>query len=91
MPKKVFNILDMLLMGFWRKKHLEKPTPIRDLPYVSHLGKSRDAFTHILSLEFAVKDILDCNGPCRSSVNCALIFLPEQTHPSRQTQTNDHG
>jgi predicted MPP superfamily phosphohydrolase len=47
---------------------------------VPNLGESCDAFTHLLSLELAVKDVLDCNGLCGSGINEALIILDRNKH-----------
>jgi hypothetical protein len=66
---KIINVLDVLLVGFGRKECHEEPTLIRDLPYVSNLGKCGNAFTHNHCLPLAVDDFLDCNGTGGSGIN----------------------
>jgi hypothetical protein len=61
-PDKIINVLDVLPVGFGCKQGLEEPTHIRDLMYVSNLGKCSNAFTHNHCFPLAIEDFLDCNG-----------------------------
>jgi hypothetical protein len=45
-----------------------------------NLGKGSYAFTHILYLQLAVEDILDCDGLCGSGVDDAFIILNRYKH-----------
>ncbi len=79
-PDKIINVLHVLLVGFWHEQCLEEPTPIRDLSYVSNLGKCGNAFPHDHHLPLAVVDFLDCDEPCVPGINDAFIISDQNKH-----------
>ena len=72
-PNKVVYIVDMLLMRLWGQETFKQPLAIVDLPNVSNLFESGNAFPHFWFFTMAVEDFLDGNGMGRAGVDDTFI------------------
>jgi hypothetical protein len=72
-PDKVFDIVNMFLMGLGGKEGFEKPLAIMDLTNLSHLCEGGDALSHDWDFPGAVMNLLNGNWGCASSVNDTLV------------------
>ena len=63
-PHKLLDRGDVLLMGLWREKCLEKPLAIMDLADVIQFRQISDALSHDRYLPGAVVDLLDGDRLC---------------------------
>jgi hypothetical protein len=70
---KVFDIVDMFLVGLGGREGFEKPLAIMDLTNVSHLHEDGIALSHDWDFPQAVMNILNGNWGCTSSVDDTLV------------------
>jgi hypothetical protein len=73
MPDKVFDIVDMFLMGLGGKDGFEKPLAIMDLMNLSHLCEGGNALSRDWDFPWAVMNLLNSNWGCASSVDDTLV------------------
>ncbi len=60
-PDKVFDIVNVFLMGLGGKEGFEKPLAIMDLMNFSHLCKGSDALSHDWDFPWAIMNLLNGN------------------------------